>query len=351
MAHLQNIRIDEGGVSCTIIDQTRLPGELVYRTLSTPEEFFDAIATLAVRGAPCIGKTAVFAMSCFAQQAAQAGLSLEAAREHLHAQADYLQGSRPTAVNLAYELNRTREVLAEPAGDACELAQRLREYACELEQDDDETYGAIARFGLDLLEPGATVLTHCNAGPLGCAWPGTALGPALLGAAEGKPVKVYADETRPLLQGARLTAFELMQEGVDVTLICDNMAATVMSQGKIDAVMVGADRIAANGDTANKIGTYGVAVLAQHFGIPFYVLAPTSTIDMSCKTGADIPIEERSGDEIRTMWYERPMAPEGVQCFNPAFDVTDAKLISAIVTERGIAYLPFEESLRLMMRR
>ncbi|MDO5117200.1 MAG: S-methyl-5-thioribose-1-phosphate isomerase [Eggerthellaceae bacterium] len=349
MARLENIRIDEGCTSCTIVDQTRLPRELVHRTLSTPEEFYEAIATLAVRGAPCIGKTAAFAMACFAQQAALEGCSFEDARERLYAQADYLQASRPTAVNLAYELDRAREICGKTAQDAWQLAQRLRDHACDLEKNEKRIYESIARFGLDLLEPGATILTHCNAGPLGCGWPGTALGPAILGAAEGKHIKVYADETRPLLQGARLTTFELSQAGVDVTLICDNMAATVMAQGKIDAVMVGADRIAANGDTANKIGTYGVAVLANHFGIPFYVLAPKSTIDIACTTGADIPIEERSGDEIKTMWYEQPMAPEEVQCYNPAFDVTDAKIISAIITEDGVAYPPFEESLREVM--
>ena len=349
MKRLQNIRIDEGGVSCTIIDQSRLPQELVYRTLATPEEFFDAIATLAVRGAPCIGKTAAFAMACFAKQAAQTGCSLEAARAQLLAQADYLQSSRPTAVNLAHELDNARDICAQPADDAPQLARHLLDYALALEKSEHDTYLAIARYGLDLLEPGTTILTHCNAGPLGCGWPGTALGPAILGASEGKQIKVFADETRPLLQGARLTTFELAQAGVDVTLICDNMAASVMARGEVAAVMVGADRIAANGDTANKIGTYGVAVLARYFNVPFYVLAPTSTIDLTCASGADIPIEERSGDEIRTMWYEQPMAPEGIQCFNPAFDVTEAKLISAIITEGGVAYPPFEESLKEVM--
>lgn len=346
MKRLQNIRIDDGGVSCTIVDQTRLPHELAYRTLTTPDDFYDAIATLAVRGAPCIGKTAAFAMACFAAQAAKAGLELEDAREQLLAQADYLQSSRPTAVNLAYELDRARQICAQTAEDVSQLAQRLHDHARALEKSENDTYLAISRYGLDLLEPGAAILTHCNAGPLGCGWPGTALGPAILGASEGKPIKVYADETRPLLQGARLTTFELSQAGVDVTLICDNMAASVMARGEIDAVMVGADRIAANGDTANKIGTYGVAVLARYFGIPFYVLAPTSTIDLSCAAGSDIPIEERSGDEIRTMWYEQPMAPEGIRCFNPAFDVTEAQLISAIITERGVAYPPFDQSLK-----
>jgi len=346
LARLENIRIDEGGVSCTIVDQTRLPGELVHRTLSTPEEFFDAIATLAVRGAPCIGKTAAFAMVCFARQAALEGCSLEETRDRLYVQADYLQSSRPTAVNLAYELDCVREICGQPAQDVWQLVQHLCDYAHHIEDNEEIIYGSIARYGLSLLNPEATIPTHCNAGPLGCGWPGTALGPAILGATEGKPIKVYADETRPLLQGARLTTFELSQAGVDVTLICDNMVAAVMAQGKIDAVMVGADRIAANGDTANKIGTFGVAVLANHFGVPFYVLAPKSTIDAACATGADIPIEERSGDEIKAMWYEQPMAPEGVRCYNPAFDVTDAKLISAIITEDGVAYPPFEDSLR-----
>ena len=203
--------------------------------------------------------------------------------------------------------------------------------------------------GLTLLEPGMGLLTHCNAGALATAGYGTALAPIHMGQERGYDFHVYADETRPLLQGARLTAWELSRNGVDVTLICDNMASTVMKQGKIDAVLVGCDRMAANGDGANKIGTSGVAILAKEYGIPFYMFVPTSTIDMSIKSGNDIVIEERDPEEISEMWYARRMAPEGIRSFNPAFDVTDHKYITAIVTERGIALPPFDESLSALM--
>jgi methylthioribose-1-phosphate isomerase len=209
---------------------------------------------------------------------------------------------------------------------------------------------AIAEHGLTLIKNGDGVLTHCNAGPLATSSYGTALGPLLLAKERGMNIRVFADETRPLLQGARLTAFELKNAGVDVTLICDNMAGMVMKNGWINACFVGCDRVAANGDVANKIGTSGVAILARHYGIPFYVLGPTSSIDLTCKTGADIEIELRDGEEIRSKFYEKPMAPEGVKCYNPAFDVTDNGLISAIVTQRGVCRAPFDESLAALFR-
>ena len=205
---------------------------------------------------------------------------------------------------------------------------------------------AIAEHGLSLLREGDTVLTHCNAGPLATSEYGTGLGPLLLAAERGMDIKAYVDETRPLLQGARLTAWELQNAGVDVTLICDDMAALAMQQGRIQAVLAGCDRMAANGDAANKIGTLGAAILAKHYGVPFYVLLPSSTVDLACLTGADIPIELRSGDEIGTLWYEKPMAPAGVRCWNPAFDVTDHTLITAVVTERGVLYPPFDAALK-----
>lgn len=204
---------------------------------------------------------------------------------------------------------------------------------------------AISEYGLSLLKDGDGILTHCNAGPLATSRYGTALGPLFLGKERGMEFHVFADETRPLLQGARLTSYELYKAGIDVTLICDNMASLVMKNGWIQACLVGCDRVAANGDTANKIGTSGVAILAKHYGIPFYVLGPTSTIDLSCKTGADIEIELRSPDEIKKKFYEQPMAPEEVKCYNPAFDVTDHTLIDAIVTEKGICRAPYTESL------
>jgi methylthioribose-1-phosphate isomerase len=203
----------------------------------------------------------------------------------------------------------------------------------------------ISEHGLSLLKDGDGVLTHCNAGPLATSRYGTAIGPILLAQEKGIHIRAFADETRPLLQGARLTAYELQKAGVDVTLICDNMASIVMKNGWINACFVGCDRVAANGDAANKIGTSGVAILAKHYGIPFYVLGPSSTIDLSCETGADIPIELRDGEEIRSMHYEKPMAPEGVKCFNPAFDVTDHELIAGIITEKGIVRPPFKENL------
>ena len=217
--------------------------------------------------------------------------------------------------------------------------------ALAIQAEDIDMCEKISRYGLSLLHPGDGVLTHCNAGPLATSCYGTGQGPLHLAAKEGFPLKIFADETRPLLQGARLTAYELQQAGADVTLICDNMASLVMKNGWVQACMVGCDRVAANGDTANKIGTSGVAILAHHYHIPFYVLGPTSTIDLSCPTGADIPIEERSGEEIRSLFYKEPQAPAGITCYNPAFDVTDHTLITAIITEKGICRPPYTQSL------
>ena len=214
-----------------------------------------------------------------------------------------------------------------------------------IHEDDIAKCKAISEYGLTLVKDGDGILTHCNAGPLATSRYGTALGPILLGTERGMKFHVFSDETRPLLQGARLTSYELYRAGVDVTLICDNMASIVMKSGKVQACFVGCDRIAANGDFANKIGTSGVAILAKHYGIPFYTLGPTSTIDRNCPDGDHIPIEERDPDEIRTMWYEKPMALPGVKCYNPAFDVTDHTLLTGIVTEKGICYPPFTESI------
>ena len=226
-----------------------------------------------------------------------------------------------------------------------ELLDRLEAEALAIQAEDIDMCEKISRYGLSLLHPGDGVLTHCNAGPLATSCYGTGQGPLHLAAKEGFPLKIFADETRPLLQGARLTAYELQQAGADVTLICDNMASLVMKNGWVQACMVGCDRVAANGDTANKIGTSGVAILAHHYHIPFYVLGPTSTIDLSCPTGADIPIEERSGEEIRSLFYKEPQAPAGITCYNPAFDVTDHTLITAIITEKGICRPPYTQSL------
>ena len=226
-----------------------------------------------------------------------------------------------------------------------ELLEVLYQKAVDIHEDDVAKCRAISEYGLTLIKNGDGILTHCNAGPLATSRYGTALGPILLGAERGMQFKVFSDETRPLLQGARLTSYELHRAGVDVTLICDNMASIVMKNGWVQACFVGCDRVAANGDTANKIGTSGVAILAKHYGIPFYVLGPTSTIDMNCPDGDHIPIEERDGEEIKTMWYEKPMALPDVKCYNPAFDVTDHELIAGIVTEKGICRAPYTESL------
>ena len=231
-----------------------------------------------------------------------------------------------------------------------EILELLGRECRAIHEEDIAMCKAISRYGLRLLKDEDGILTHCNAGPLATSRYGTALGPLILGKELGMNFHVYADETRPLLQGARLTSYELNKAGIDVTLICDNMASMVMKNGWVQACFVGCDRVAANGDTANKIGTSGVAILAKYYGIPFYVLGPTSTIDLSCKTGADIKIEERSPDEIKKMFYKEPMAPEEVKCFNPAFDVTDHTLIAGIVTEKGICRAPYEESLAALFK-
>lgn len=260
--------------------------------------------------------------------------------------------SRPTAVNLAYAVKRQLklyEALRDAGTSEVHILQKLLEEAVAIHHKELESCRRIAEYGLSLLKPEMGILTHCNAGGLATTGYGTALGPIHLGQERGYNFHVYADETRPLLQGARLTAWELHQSDVDVTVICDNMASLVMKEGRIDAIVAGCDRMAANGDGANKIGTSGLAILAKEYGIPFYMFVPTSTIDMDAHTGADIPIECRDGEEIRTMWYREPMAPADVFFYNPAFDVTDHKYITAVVTEKGIARPPYSESLRKIM--
>ena len=263
----------------------------------------------------------------------------------------YLASARPTAVNLAWALNRLESV-ADANGDKPveQVISLMGEEAKAIHREDMTMCRAIAEYGLSLLKEGDGILTHCNAGPLATSQYGTALGPILLGKERGMEFHVFTDETRPLLQGGRLTAYELDRAGVDVTLICDSMASAVMKNGWIQACLVGCDRIAANGDTANKIGTSGVAILARHYGIPFYVLGPTSSIDLNCPTGACNPIELRPPEEIRDKWYQEPMAPDGVKCYNPAFDVTAHSLITAIVTEKGIVRPPFREGLDALAR-
>ena len=327
-----------------MIDQTKLPEELVYLDTSSVEEIWEAIKTLRVRGAPAIGVAAAMGVALATQDMKK--VSSKEIVAVVKSASDYLAASRPTAVNLFWALDRMKAVADEHQALAPEaLKERLISEAMCIRDEDAAMCRAIGEHGATLLKPGQTVLTHCNAGGLATAEWGTALSPIYVAHERGMNVKVISDETRPLLQGSRLTAWELSRAGVDVTVICDNMAAMVMKQGRVDLVMVGADRIAANGDTANKIGTYGVALLAQAHGIPFYVLAPTSTIDISMASGTDIPIEERDPAEV-THGFGRRTAPENVHVYSPAFDVTPASLITAIVTEKGIAHPSFEDLLR-----
>lgn len=343
----ENVRLTPDGTGVIILDQTQLPTRRVFLTLNTPEEMYEAIHALRVRGAPAIGVCAGMCLSALAHQ--RPDMERPAFDTWLREQADYLASSRPTAVNLSWALRRMTALLELPL-PLPELLDRLEEEAMAIQREDIDMCENISRYGLSLLHPGDGVLTHCNAGPLATSCYGTGQGPLHLAAREGFPLKIFADETRPLLQGARLTAYELQQAGADVTLICDNMASLVMKNGWVQACFVGCDRIAANGDFANKIGTSGVAILAKYYGIPVYTLGPTSTIDMSCPDGAHIPIELRDGDEIKSLWYEKPMALPEVKCFNPSFDVTDHSLLTGIVTEKGICYPPFTESLAALFK-
>ena len=337
-------RLDEENHALVILDQTRLPGEVTYLSLRTNAEICHAIKTLQVRGAPAIGVAAGYGAYLGARTAPET--DFEAFYAHFRQICSELAASRPTAVNLFWALNRMdKKALSLREQPVPAIKAALKEEALAIHREDIAQNKAIAEYGLSLLKPGDGLLTHCNAGPIATSEYGTALGPILLGQERDYGFKVFADETRPLLQGARLTAFELHRAGVDVTLICDNMASMVMKNGWVQACLVGCDRVAANGDTANKIGTSGVAILAKHYGIPFYVLGPTTTIDLNCPTGAEIPIEQRDPEEIRSLWYEKPMAPP-CKTFNPAFDVTDHSLIAGIITEKGIARPPYTESLR-----
>ena len=341
---LQNIRYDKAAEALYIVDQTLLPTEEKEIRLETAEQMYDAIRSLRVRGAPAIGICAAYCLYALARTIDAP--DMDGFLEQLKAYSGYLNSSRPTAVNLSWALNvqlETAEAHRQEGREA--VLEALYEQAVEIHEDDIAKCKAISEFGLSLLKEGDGVLTHCNAGPLATSRYGTAQGPFLLAAERGMKLRVFADETRPLLQGARLTSYELQKGGVDVTLICDNMASIVMKNGWVQACFVGCDRVAANGDTANKIGTSGVAILAKHYGIPVYVLGPTSTVDMACPDGEHIPIELRDGEEIKNLWYEKPMALPEVKCYNPAFDVTDHALITAIVTEKGICYPPFTESL------
>ncbi|WP_020615982.1 S-methyl-5-thioribose-1-phosphate isomerase [Paenibacillus daejeonensis] len=333
------------GERVELLDQRLLPEEIVYLPLTTPEDVWEAIRHLKVRGAPAIGISAAYGVVLGSRGAFDTTEDwLAAVNQH----AQYLATSRPTAVNLFWALDRMKAravQLAASGSPVDECQQALVMEAVAIQSEDEETNRLIGEHALSLFKDDMGVLTHCNAGGLATAKYGTALAPFYLAQEQGLKIRVFADETRPVLQGARLTAFELQQAGVDVTLICDNMAGMVMSKGWIDAVIVGTDRVAANGDVANKIGTYSVAVLAKAHNIPFYVACPMSTIDMQTPTGADIPIEERPDEEI-TEGFGKRTAPAGVKVFNPAFDVTPNEYVSAIITEKGILRPPFDASLK-----
>jgi methylthioribose-1-phosphate isomerase len=318
-----------------LLDQTRLPEETVYLDCKTPQDVADAIKRLSVRGAPAIGIAAAY------------GVIL--GMDNLDQTINLLASTRPTAVNLFWALERMRKCINQHQEMGInQLREILVKEACLIHEDDKEKCRKIGEFGSSLIKDGDGILTHCNAGALATGGIGTALGVIYTALEQGKKIRVYADETRPLLQGARLTAWELKATDADVTLICDNMAGIVMREGRINLIIVGADRIASNGDTANKVGTYSVAVLAEKHNVPFFVAAPTSTIDMTLSDGSMIPIEQRAQEEI-TCGFCRQTAPDNIKVYNPAFDVTPHGLIKGIITEAGIAEAPYEKSLKGMM--
>jgi methylthioribose-1-phosphate isomerase len=336
-----------------MIDQRRLPTELVMLKCRTVEQLYNAIKTLTVRGAPAIGVAAGFGLS-LAMQQLDSKTDLPQALDQLKSSRDYLASSRPTAVNLFYALDRVVHcaqnfIVKNSTAALADLRKTILDEAMAIYDEDVKMCQEIGKNGEPLIKDGSGILTHCNAGALATAGQGTALSPMFEAHKNGKKFTVYVDETRPLLQGARLTAWECMQAGLDAVLICDNMAATLMKQGKVAAVFTGADRIAANGDTANKIGTYGLSVLAKAHNIPFYIVAPSSTFDLNIKSGDEIPIEQRPDDEV-TMFGGTKTAPPDIKVYNPAFDVTPATNITAILTEKGVIIEPNIEKIARHLR-
>ncbi len=354
--HLRDMRTvwwqeDARGEAVYMIDQSLLPGQIVYLTLTHEQQVAEAITTLKVRGAPAIGVTAAFGMALALYRLLRErgeALTLVEVQEHLRAVGEMFRRTRPTAVNLQWAIERILRRANRAIGEQCSLlhlAQVLRDEAQAIADEDFQACLNMGRYGAELIADSDILLTHCNAGSLATAGWGTALAPMYVAHRAGKHLHVYVDETRPVLQGARLTAWELQQEGIPLTLITDSMAGYFMRHGGIKAVFVGADRITANGDIANKIGTYSVAVLAHAHSIPFYVVAPRSTIDLKLSSGEQIPIEQRHSDEI-THVRGVAIAPAGIQVANPAFDITPHSYITAIITEAGIARPPYDESLR-----
>ena len=346
----ETVDLDAERNTLLILDQTKLPNEVEILALNKIKDIWNAIYLLQVRGAPAIGVAAAMGIYVVANAFETTGFEDFYAR--FKEAKDYLASSRPTAVNLFWALDRMERVVLDnkykPVG---EIKVLLREEAIEIKAEDIRVCKSIGEYGLSLIKDGDGILTHCNAGQLATAKYGTALAPIHLGHERGYKFKVFTDETRPLLQGARLSAFELVSNGIDTTVICDNMASQVMKNGWVQAVFTGCDRVAANGDACNKIGTSGVAILAKYYNIPFYICAPTSTVDMNIKSGGDIPIEERGGHEITDLWYEKRMAPDGVKTYNPAFDVTDNNLITAIITEYGIIRPPYIDGIKAVFEK
>ena len=363
--------------SVMAIDQTLLPGELVVESLACKEDVWRAIKRLEVRGAPAIGVCAALGAYVDAWRLAEYGAfgaiwpddtgNVDAFLARFSADCDYMAGCRPTAVNLSWAIDRMQkaaEAAAEkPGASVSDVVGALRHEALAIRDEDVRACRAIGEHGAELLanlqadhsKPSSSqaetdgvlgILTHCNAGRLATVRYGTATAPLYVGREQGMRFRVFCDETRPLLQGARLTAYELRAAGFDTTVLCDNMSASLMASGAVDAVLVGCDRVAANGDVANKIGTSMVALAAARYGVPFFVCAPTSTIDLATPTGADIAIEQRGGGEVTDLWYARRMAPEGIGVYNPAFDVTPHDLVTGIITEKGVLRPPFGEALR-----
>ncbi len=346
----ETVALDDANSALVILDQTKLPYEVEVLNLTEQKDIWNAIYLLQVRGAPAIGVAAGFgvylaAKAIKADTYADFYAQFKAAKE-------YLDSARPTAVNLSWALNRMEQVVLNHTDKSVpELKELLHKECVAIKDEDVWMCRQIGEYGLSLIKDGDGILTHCNAGQLATSKYGTALAPIHLGRERGMNFKVFTDETRPLLQGARLSAFELHADGVDTTVICDNMASQVMKNGWVQAIFVGCDRVAANGDACNKIGTSGVAILAKYYGIPFYVCGPTSTIDMNIARGEDITIEQRPAEEVTEMWYKKRMAPVGVKVYNPAFDFADNELITGIITEYGIARPPYSESLKEIFRK
>ena len=343
----ETIRWD--GEAVILIDQRVLPAREEYLTCRSAEAAAEAIKDMVVRGAPAIGVTAAFGIVLGLKQSGAS--SPEALKSAFQSLSTLMAGTRPTAVNLFWAIERMRTKLEElmAAGDVGRVLEGMEQEAVHIQDEDIEANRRMGAHGAKLVPDGSRILTHCNAGALATAGYGTALGVMRAAVEAGKSIEVLADETRPFLQGARLTAWELAQDGIPVTVITDNMAGHFMAKGDVDMVIVGSDRIASNGDVANKIGTYSVAVLAKHHGIPFYAVAPTSTFDLSIPSGEEIPIEERNPDEVREI-QGVPIAPQGVGIRNPAFDVTPNELVTAIVCENGVARAPYSESLRALSK-